>query len=133
MDPEPVTRAQSAGTTVVALMATDAWERTKTGLVELWHRARPGETGTLPEELEAARSLVLRAGQLDDQTLPEIVAQSWGDRLAALATGRPDVAGDLAALLDEAADAVPPTQHGGQLTAHASGHAQIYPAGPGQT
>ncbi|MFB7229896.1 hypothetical protein ACFCY9_19425 [Streptomyces fimicarius] len=46
MNAELVALAQSAGTTLVGLMATDAWERTRDGVVALWQRARDDAHGT---------------------------------------------------------------------------------------
>lgn len=57
MDPEAL--AQTAGTTVVALMATDAWQRTRDGVVALWRRARPAQADEIDTALEETREEIL--------------------------------------------------------------------------
>ena len=57
MDPKVL--AQAAGTTVVALMATDAWQRTRDGVVALWRRVRPAQADEVGTALEETREEIL--------------------------------------------------------------------------
>ncbi|MFF7471822.1 hypothetical protein [Streptomyces sp. NPDC008092] len=131
MDPEVTALAQSAGTTLVTLMATDAWQRTREGLTQLWRRMQPERAEIVAAELEAGREDVLAAMVANDQeTLNELRLQ-WQGLVRRLILARPAAAEELRALLAEldpdgsAASSV--TQH-----ATASGHARVYQAGRDQ-
>ncbi|SMF86307.1 hypothetical protein [Streptomyces sp. Amel2xC10] len=134
MDPE--TLAQTAGTTVVALMATDAWQRTRDGVVALWRRVRPAqadEVGTALEETREEILLVLREG---DSAGAEDLEWDWRRRLRRLLAADPSAAQELEEVLAEARASLPeaeqPPVPSVQLTAHASGSARIYQAGRDQ-
>lgn len=131
MDPEVTALAQSAGSTLVTLMATDAWQRTRDGLAQLWRRMQPERAEIVAAELEAGREDALAAMVANDQeTLNELRLQ-WQGLVRRLIVARPAAAGELRALLAEldpggsAARSV--TQH-----ATASGHARVYQAGRDQ-
>ena len=108
MDPEIAALAGTAGTTVVTLMVTNAWESARDGMVALWRRFQPARAESVGEELEAGREELLLA--------------------------RPDVADELRVLLDELAPAMPeePDARHVHLRARASGSARIYQAGRDQ-
>ncbi|MEW2621983.1 hypothetical protein [Streptomyces sp. NPDC048106] len=131
MDPELTSLAQSAGTTLVTLMATDAWHRTRDGLTRLWRRVQPERAETVAAELEAGREDVLAAMVTNDQeTLNELRLQ-WQGLVRRLLVARPAAAGELRALLDELD---PDGTAGRPVTqrATASGHARVYQAGRDQ-
>ncbi|POX42096.1 hypothetical protein C3486_06370 [Streptomyces sp. Ru73] len=133
MDPEIATLAGTAGTTLVTLMATDAWQSVRDGVVGLWRRARPDRADAVSAELEAAREDLLMARDSADEETEEELRRDWQGRIRRLLAARPDVADDLRALLaevapEEAAPAAPViTQH-----ATASGSARVYQAGRDQ-
>ncbi|MFD3796776.1 hypothetical protein ACFVAM_03350 [Streptomyces californicus] len=127
MDPELTTLAQSAGVTLVGLMATDAWERARDGVVALWQRARPERADAVAAELTHARDDLAA-----DSGVGEELAAEWQGRIRRLLTERPEVAADLRALLDELAPGertVAPTV---AQRATASGSARVYQAGRDQ-
>jgi hypothetical protein len=131
VDPEVTSLAQRAGTTLVTLMAADAWQRTREGFTQLWRRMQPERAEIVAAELEAGREDVLAAMAAHDQeTLNELCLQ-WQGLVRRLIVARPAAAGELRALLAEldpdgtAAQSV--TQH-----ATASGHARVYQAGRDQ-
>ncbi|OEV29770.1 hypothetical protein AN219_14720 [Streptomyces nanshensis] len=131
MDPEITALASTAGTTVVTLMATDAWERTRDAVTSLWRRVHPERTEMVSGELEATREQLLAAEpDGDPDTRLELQAE-WQGRIRRLLVARPEVAEELRALLREmgASDAAGPvvTQH-----ATASGNARVYQAGRDQ-
>ncbi|WP_407566570.1 hypothetical protein [Streptomyces sp. 184] len=131
MDPEAALLAQSAGITLVTLMTTDAWQRTRDGITQLWHRMQPHRAETVAAELEATRDDALAAEAAGDrETLGELHAE-WQGRLRRLLVARPDVAAELRALLDEVE---PPGVPGSAVVQHAraSGHARIHQAGRDQ-
>ncbi|MFD6619788.1 hypothetical protein ACFWFB_31600 [Streptomyces albidoflavus] len=131
MDPEVTSLAQSAGTTLVTLMAADAWQRTRDGFTQLWRRMQPERAETVAAELEAGREDVLAAMAANDQeTLAELRAQ-WQGFLRRLVVARPDAAAELRRLLDELD---PDGSAARQVTQHAtaSGQARVYQAGRDQ-
>ncbi|MDH6216633.1 hypothetical protein [Streptomyces pseudovenezuelae] len=131
MDPEVASLAQSAGTTLVTLMATDTWHRVRDGITQLWRRAQPERAETVAAELEAGREDVLAAVAADDQeTLDELRLQ-WQELVRRLLVARPDAVEELRALLDQLD---PDGTAARQITQHAtaSGQARVYQAGRDQ-
>ncbi|OEV05528.1 hypothetical protein AN219_36145 [Streptomyces nanshensis] len=130
MEPELAALASTAGTTVVTLMATDAWERTRDAVTGLWRRVHPERAESVTAELEATRE-DLTAEESDEEVVEGLQAE-WRSRIRRLLVSRPEVADELRRLLEEldvpgeaAAPAV--TQH-----ATATGQARIYQAGRDQ-
>ncbi|MGH3309097.1 MAG: hypothetical protein ACRDP3_00650 [Streptomyces sp.] len=124
--------AQTAGTTLVALMATDAWERTREGITQLWRRIQPHRAEAVAAELEISREDIVAARTTDDQeTLSELSSQ-WQGRFRRLLVARPEAAEELHRLLDELGP--PATAAGPAITQQgtASGQARIYQAGRDQ-
>jgi len=131
VDPEVTSLAQSAGTTLVTLMAADAWQHTRDGFTRLWSRMQPERAETMAAELEAGREDVLTAVAAHDQeTLDELRLQ-WQGFLRRLIVARPDAAAELRRLLDELD---PEGSVARQVTQHAtaSGQARVYQAGRDQ-
>ncbi|MEU0213998.1 hypothetical protein ABZ281_02370 [Streptomyces sp. NPDC006265] len=130
MDAEVALLAQSAGTTLVALMATDAWHRARDGITQLWRRTQPERAETVAAELEAGREDVLAAAADDQQTLEELRLQ-WQGAVRRLLVARPAAVAELRALLDQLD---PDGSVARQITQHAtaSGQARVYQAGRDQ-
>ncbi|WP_423834872.1 hypothetical protein [Streptomyces manipurensis] len=59
MDAELVALTSSAATTVVGLLATDAWEQTKLAVARLWGLSRPEQAETVEAELVETRAELL--------------------------------------------------------------------------
>lgn len=131
VDPEAALLAQSAGITLVTLMTTDAWQRTREGITQLWRRLQPHRAETVAAELEAARDDAVAAEAAgDQQTVGELQAE-WQGRLRRLLVAHPGAVAELRALLDE----LEPTGGTGPVThlhARASGSARIQQAGRDQ-
>ncbi|QUC61564.1 hypothetical protein IOD14_34905 [Streptomyces sp. A2-16] len=131
MDPEVTVLAQSAGATLVTLMATDAWHRVRDGITQLWRRTQPERAETVAAELEAGREDMLAAVAADDQeTLDELRLQ-WQGLVRRLLVARPAAVEELRALLDQLD---PDGSAARQITQHAtaSGQARVYQAGRDQ-
>ncbi|MFE3327372.1 hypothetical protein [Streptomyces sp. NPDC059176] len=131
MDAEVALLAQSAGTTLVALMATDAWQHMRDGITRLWRRTQPERADTVAAELEAGREDVLAAIATDDQeTLDELRLQ-WQGSVRRLLVARPAAVEELRALLDQLD---PDGSAARQITQHAtaSGQGRVYQAGRDQ-
>lgn len=131
VDPEVTLLAQSAGTTLVALMATDAWHHVRDGVTQLWRRTQPERADIVVAELEAGREDVLAAVAADDrQTLDELRLQ-WQGLVRRLLVAQPAAVEELRALLDRLD---PDGSAARQITQHAtaSGKARVYQAGRDQ-
>ncbi|MGW1204525.1 hypothetical protein [Streptomyces cyaneofuscatus] len=124
MTPELAALAQSAGVTLVGLMATDAWERTRDGVVALWQRARPERADAVATELGN-----IREDLTSDVTAEGELAAEWQGRIRRLLIDRPEVAVELQRLLDELTPGTGPAAAPVSQNATASGHSRVYQAG----
>ncbi|RSS56159.1 hypothetical protein [Streptomyces sp. WAC06614] len=130
MDPEIAALATTAGSTLVGLMTTEAWQSARQGVVALWRRAVPERADGVDSSLEAAQEdLVAARGTGDEETVAELTAD-WQGRFRRLLVARPDLAAELRALLSlpEPGAAAPVTTTLTQ-TARARGNARVYQAG----
>ncbi|MFF2026508.1 hypothetical protein ACFVW2_32540 [Streptomyces sp. NPDC058171] len=123
MDPELTALAQSAGLTLVTLLATDAWEHTRDGVVALWRRARPERADAVAAELDGTRADLTTAPGAEGE-----LAAAWQARIRRLLLDRPEVAVELRSLLDALAPG-PATAPALSQRATASGDSRIYQAG----
>ncbi|MER7485604.1 hypothetical protein ABTY20_06755 [Streptomyces sp. NPDC126497] len=133
MDPIVV----SAGSALVAAMATDGWERARAALVSLWQRVRPEQAGTVGAELATVRARLLIARNAGDTDTEEALAGTWRLRLQELLSEDPALADELRRLLAE--DLAPAmaahTRADGASTvinANASGNSRMFVAGRDQ-
>ncbi|MFF9778917.1 hypothetical protein ACF1HJ_35405 [Streptomyces sp. NPDC013978] len=131
MEPELTLLAQSAGTTVVALMATDAWHRVRDGISRLWRRTQPERAEIVAAELEAGREDVLAAAAADDEETLDALRLQWQGMVLRLLVARPAAVEELRALLDQLDPGDPAARH---ITQHAtaSGQGRVYQAGHDQ-
>jgi hypothetical protein len=128
VDPNVLALAGTAGTTVVALLATDAWEQTRRGVTTLWRRFRPEAAEEIDGLLSRSRATLLDGGE------PVGVESEWQLRLGALLAQHPDAAAELDSLLRELAEPSGQTISGGvHLKAHAEGSGQVYQSVRDQT
>ncbi|MFI5758127.1 hypothetical protein [Streptomyces sp. NPDC051569] len=132
MDPEITSLAQSGGATLVALMATDAWQAARERLVHLWRRTQPHRAESVAAELDAGQAEVLAASLADDQEVLSEVRAEWQARLRRLLVARPDAAAELRRLLDEITPPISTADPAITQRASASGHARVYQAGRDQ-
>ncbi|MEW1680206.1 hypothetical protein [Streptomyces sp. T12] len=134
MDPEIAALAGTAGTTVVTLMVTNAWESARDGMVALWHRFQPARAESIAEELEAGRADLLLAREAGDAESEAELTAEWQGRLRRFLLARPEAAEELRRVLDELNPRLPgdtgPEQI--RMEARASGSARIYQAGRDQ-
>ncbi|WP_093591763.1 hypothetical protein [Streptomyces griseoaurantiacus] len=132
MDPQIAALAGTAGTTIVTLMATDAWQRTRDGVVAIWRRVSPERADSVAGELDQTREnlLVAQSGE-DSQTETELRAE-WQGRVRRLLLADPSIAEELRALLDELAPHDKTSDSVVQMHAHATGNGRVYQAGRDQ-
>ncbi|MFF3674652.1 hypothetical protein ACFYYS_11775 [Streptomyces sp. NPDC002120] len=123
--------AMTGATTVVAAMATSAWEGTRERVVALFHRRGDERSTVLQAQLDGDAELV--TGESDDTDgVRNDLVRLWARRIGALLREHPETADELRALIEEVS--VPPaaqewSQH---ITAHAGGSA-FGAQGPGSS
>lgn len=136
MDTEAAALLTTAGTTVVALMATDAWKQTRDGLVRLWRRFRPEHAEAIGRELTASRAVVASALARGDAEPETPLGRLWAQELRELLAD-PHAARELRALLLACKQAAPGNDgspsRSQRTEARAEGHARSYAAGHDMT
>lgn len=134
MDPEIAALAGTAGTTVVTLMVTNAWESARDGMVALWRRFQPARAEGVGEELEAGRAELLLARQAGDAEAETELTAEWQGRVRRFPLAQPEAADELRRILDELNPSLPeePEARQVRLQARASGRARGYQAGRDQ-
>jgi class 3 adenylate cyclase len=137
VDPELIALASTGATTIVALLATDAWGQAKSGLVSLWQHTHPDDARNIERELTEARTALLAARAAGDGQAAQVMISDWRDRLTSMLAAEPGLGSDLRRLLQDelhpalAQAAVSVVKTKG-MRAKASGHGRIYQAGRDQ-
>ncbi|CAG6391936.1 hypothetical protein NMG29_30625 [Streptomyces cocklensis] len=108
MEAELTALAVSGATTLVQLMAGDAWATARDRVRALFGRDRPGLTQTADVELEEVRAAVIVAANGDDRAALAEIESRWQARLLLLLREDPEAEAGLRALL--AAAGHPPEQ-----------------------
>ncbi|WP_330258523.1 hypothetical protein OG586_08750 [Streptomyces murinus] len=130
VEAELVTLVGTGATTVVGLMATDAWEQAKRRLARLF--AHSGGADTVAGELEESRTTLAAAtGTAEEEDLTSDLTGSLRFRLRRLLEQNPNAARELQDFVDEFAPVARPdlpgtvhnsitggTQHGPVLQGH---------------
>jgi hypothetical protein len=92
--------ASAAASTLVALMASDAWPQVRNSVAEFWLRYQPPYSADRSAaDLDGANATVARARQVNDRRVENAVAAEWEGRILALLILEPAAAGDLAAVI----------------------------------
>jgi len=97
MDAELAVLASSAATTIVNLLATDAWGQVKEKVEILWRRFRPDQADAVAAELDRARLEIQGA----DETVALAIARDWESRLLRLLAVDAAVAAELSRVTAE--------------------------------
>ncbi|MFD5748197.1 hypothetical protein [Streptomyces sp. NPDC127033] len=128
MDAEITLLAGTAGTTIASLLATDAWNGVRNGVLALWRRVRPDDEEHVAVQLDTSRRDLLDARADSDEDTEREIAAEWRGRVRRLLVAHPELAAELRSLLTELAPGTPAatavTQH-----ATASGDSRVYQAG----
>ncbi|WP_181764076.1 hypothetical protein [Streptomyces albidus (ex Kaewkla and Franco 2022)] len=134
MDPQIAALAGAAGTTIVTLMATDAWQRTRDGVTSIWKRVHPERVDALAAELDLTREQVLAARDVGDTPTEDELRAEWQGRVRRLLLADPSVVEDLRELLDELAPeaSVNGDTYNVQMHARATEQGRVYQAGRDQ-
>ncbi|MFI2633251.1 hypothetical protein ACH5A2_23170 [Streptomyces collinus] len=134
MGPEIAELARTAGTTMVTLMAGQAWESAREGLVSLWQRFQPDRAEAVGGELEATREDLLLAQRTGDADTESELTAEWQARVRRLLAARPEVAEELRRILGELSPQPAEAQSSVEvrLRAEVSGSGRVYQAGRDQ-
>ena len=89
--------AGSAATTIVTLLATDAWGQVKEKIGALWHQFRPEQADDIETALDNGHLEVQNA----DATVALAITRDWESRLLRLLAVNSAVAADLARAVTE--------------------------------
>ena len=111
MEAELATLAVSGATTVVGLMAGDAWTAAKSRVVALFRQGR-SEPAAVEDELEESRRELIAARDEEDEAVAAGVQALWLMRLRRLLQENPDLAVKLQELITEAGPAGAPDAPG---------------------
>jgi hypothetical protein len=112
-------------------MATDGWERLRTGVVALWGRFRPDSTAELEQDLDTSRTVLLETPDSDIDQARQALQSVWQGRILTLFLEDRTAAAEFKTLLLELAkDGQPSTD----ITFHAEArdHGRVYQAGGNQ-
>ncbi|MEU0054705.1 hypothetical protein [Streptomyces sp. NPDC006309] len=131
MDPTLIALASAGGTAVVSAMATDGWERLRTGVVALWVRFRPDSTAELEQDLDTSRTALLETLDSDIDQARQALQSVWQGRMLTLFLEDRTAAAEFKTLLLELAKDGHP---GPDMKFHAEAHdhARVYQAGGNQ-
>ena len=134
MGPEIAELARTAGTTMVTLMAGQAWESAREGLVSLWQRVQPDRAEAVGGELEATREDLLLAQRTGDADTESELTAEWQAKVRRLLIARPEVAEELRRILAELSPQPAEAQSvvDVRLRAEVSGSGRVYQAGRDQ-
>jgi hypothetical protein len=127
MDAELAVLASSAATTIVTLLATDAWDEVKAKVGALWRRFRPQEAHAVEAELTQGHLEIEGA----DETVTLAIARHWESRLLRLLAADAAVAAELRHVVDEFAPIGEDRQVRGSVrqSAKASGRSTVIQIG----
>jgi hypothetical protein len=132
---ELVVLASTVGTTLVGLMATDAWGTAKTAFVDLWGRHHPEDANAVGTELDTTRAELLDGHQRGDSRIEVELTNAWRSRVSDLLAVDPDAANEMRRFVDSAAAAVVSEERveiqSVEMHAEARDHGRNYQLGQG--
>lgn len=99
----------SGATTLVAAMATSAWDGARGGALRLFGRGDAAGTAELGTQLDADQSVVVRSPEAD--RVREALVPFWSAQLTMLLVRHPETADELRALVAAVSQELP---HGGR-------------------
>jgi hypothetical protein len=136
MDQELVLFLEAAGPTVVAALATDAYQKVKDAVVSAWQRLMPFGAEAVGAELEATRTQVMAAREQGSAQAEQDLAERWQSQLHSLLSANPAIAEELRQALVEAGAVLPTGEQTtiGSIRMHAtaSDNGRTYQAGRDQ-
>ncbi|MGW2518567.1 hypothetical protein ACWC09_16435 [Streptomyces sp. NPDC001617] len=139
-DPE-TTLAMTAATTIVAAMATSAWQTARAGASRLFRRGGEEEQGAAAARLDDDAVLVARSE--DAGRARQALIAAWQLRLEDVLRRHPDAGEEMSALVDQIGSVLPQVERawvqtnvardGGHIFAAQGGNVIIHHASPDRT
>ncbi|MFJ7968522.1 hypothetical protein [Streptomyces sp. NPDC096324] len=77
MDPEVVALATTFGGAIVAAMATDAWQETRTRVLDIWQRFQPDRAQATEQMLQMNRSELMRLSGDSRSQFERLLSEQW--------------------------------------------------------
>ncbi|MFF3249427.1 hypothetical protein ACFYWP_00060 [Actinacidiphila glaucinigra] len=119
--------ASTAATTLIGLMATDAWQQARSTINRVWRKSRPEQADRVNADLDEAQLTVTQARRNDDDALEAAVLAEWQSRMLRLALTDSAVRADLKAAVRQLEALARKTAPGSvSMQADARDHARIY-------
>ena len=118
--------ATTGANTLVAAMATDAWQVAKSGVVRLFRRVDREQQAGIEEQLN--RNAVRVEQAEDGNSARQRLAPGWQLELESLLAEDPDAADELQALITEIQKQLPPVQQAWVQTNIARDHSTLFAA-----
>jgi len=97
MDGDLAVLASSAATTIVGLMATDAWGQAKEKVAALWRHFQPAQADAIESDLDRARAECAGASE----AVALAISREWESRLLRLLAVDTAVAAELNLVIDD--------------------------------
>ncbi len=93
--------AKSAGSTLVSVLASSAWETARSAVAGLWRRVHPDRVEAVEGELLEAREELVGASDADRAAVEQDVTTDWQRRFRRLLAADPTIVVELRRILDE--------------------------------
>ena len=77
MDAELVTLASTAASTIVTLLATDAWEKARSAVGTFWQRMHPASARAIEAELTEAQAALVADANRDEHSRQADYGGCW--------------------------------------------------------
>lgn len=126
MDSELVALAGSAATTIVTLLATDAWAEVRQMIGGLWRRFRPEQADAVEQELDRAHAEIMTS----DEAISLAISREWESQLLRLLAADASAAAELSRILADLSRSHSAQRLGAvRQTARASGQSTVIQIG----
>jgi hypothetical protein len=116
--------AMTGATTVVAAMATSAWQATRTGTARLFRHRGTTQQAAIEAQLDGDAAVVEE--DQDPNGARQDLVGPWARRLAALLRERPEAETDLRALMDQVSRELPRAQQSWVMANIATNGGQVF-------
>lgn len=133
MDSELSALAATGATTIVSLMMTDAWERTKQLVSGAFGHKDAQAAEIVAKRLDMSQAELVAAQTSGDPEVVDELTAEWRGRLRRLLLLDPDAGPALQAALEQFSDELSPVNQSyvGRIEGKASGHGRVYQQGQG--
>src|SRR5262245_2166572 len=99
--------ATAGATTLIAAIATDAWQAARAGIVRLFGRGGESRSVAVGAQLDEDATMVTRTSSADSDQARQELLPVWRRRLEQLLTDHPDAEAELRALIGEVSKELP--------------------------